>query len=288
MVRQLLIAVGAVAATAATAQVTQIPWPDLIAETKKSVVPVLARDTSWARDSASQGTAVMIGDKDSARSISLALTCAHVVAATFDTNDLPKRPASEVVLGLGSTGGPATWVPAKVVYFDPRNDLALCRIAPELLPKGIWQRMQPQFTYIQPSHWRGVADIREGDQVLYCGYPMGEGIGGRSFPLSRTGLISQVVPGQRWFLIDGFVQSGHSGSPVFLVKEKGRNIPPVWDVQLIGVARSYPGEFKNVYRKVRFVPSDTLFASLNPGFTHVAPLDSLFPILAKLGLKPRE
>jgi hypothetical protein len=153
-----------------------------------------------------------------------------------------------------------------------------------LLPKLVWQRMQFGVTFVQPSRWRSIADLREGDPVLYSGFPLGEGIGGRSYPLSRTGMVSQVVPGERWFLIDGFVQEGHSGSPVF-VPSLDDNI---WHLNLVGIARAYPGEFRKICRKVGFVPSDTLFASLNPGFTYVAPLDSLFPFLAQMGLKRRK
>jgi hypothetical protein len=125
-----------------------------------------------------------------------------------------------------------------------------------------------------------MSSLHEGDQLLYIGYPMGEGIGGRNYPLSRVGMVSQLVPGRSWYLMDGFVQHGHSGSPVFLVKEQGFGMPPVYDVYLVGIARAYPSEdFTNVYRKVGYTPTDSLYYALNPGFTYVAALDSLLRVL---------
>jgi hypothetical protein len=288
MIRLILIGAYAIIVARSEGQVEAIPWSFLIAKSKKSIVPVQTQDTSWAPTKVVQGTAVLIGDMDSPRPIFLALTCAHVVAASFDTNDIPTRPASNVTLVLSSTSGPDVWMPAKVIHFDALNDLALCRAAPELLPKGVWERMSPYVLVIPPDRWRGVAELKEGITVLYCGFPnVGEGIGARCYPLSRTGMISQIVPGQRWFLMDGFVQEGHSGSPVFEPYWDIHN-PQAWGVNLVGIARSYPDEFKKVYRKVGFVPSDTLFAKMNPGFTNVAPLDSVFPVLERMGLKRRK
>lgn len=265
-----------------TAQSVQPNLPDQIAYAKKSIVPVLVRDTSWPSRRERQGTAVLIGYIDSTGAGWMALTCAHVVAADTDVIGHLTRPASDVSIGATSRDGSTMWVPTEVVRFDSLNDMALCRV--KQVPKQVSQLWNLSVIFIPPSDWHGIADLREGDQVLYCGFPMGQGIGGRSFPLSRTGIVSQIVPGERTFLIDGFAQEGHSGSPVFRVRAKENS----WELDLVGLVVSYPEEYGRVGKKVGFVPSDTLVASQNPGFTHVVPLDSIFPILEQMGFKRRK
>ena len=73
--------------------------------------------------------------------------------------------------------------------------------------------------------------------------------------------------------MDGFVQHGNSGSPVFLLKQEGDSIPLVWTWSLVGITRS-------------FAPTDSLLAEATPGFTYVTALENLFPELSKLGLHP--
>jgi hypothetical protein len=244
--------------------------PIFIAGLKRSVVPVLTHDSTWALGVVHQGTAVLIGD--TASKTSFALSCAHVVAAGVDANGLPAKPASSVTLGLPRIDGSTFLMPAQVVYFDAQNDMALCQPAREMLPQQ-YRRIGIAQTVVPTSQWKGMSDVHEGDQLLCIGLPVSKGSGGRSYPLSRTSIVSQVVPGQGWFVMDGFVQHGNSGSPVFLLKQEGDSIPLVWTWSLVGIARS-------------FAPTDSLLAEANPGFTYVTALENLFPELSKLGLHP--
>jgi hypothetical protein len=52
------------------------------------------------------------------------------------------------------------------------------------------------------------------------GYPLGLGAHAISnFPISRSGIIAQIIPNNPFFLIDGITSHGNSGSPVFTVYE---------------------------------------------------------------------
>lgn len=267
MVRFVMAAVCV--ATFAAAQVAQPPMPVFVAGLRRSVVPVMTHDSTWALGVISNGTAVLIGD--TASKTSFALTCAHVVAAGVNANGLPTKPASSVTLGLPRIDGSPFLVPAQVVYFDAQNDMALCRPAKELLPEQ-FRRVGIAQTVVPTNQWEGMSDVHEGDQLLCIGYPMAKG-SVRSYPMSRTGMVSQVAPGKDWFVMDGFVRHGNSGSPVFLFKQEGESTPPVWNWSLVGITRS-------------FAPADSLAADANPGFTYVAALENLFPELTKLGLHP--
>lgn len=61
------------------------------------------------------------------------------------------------------------------------------------------------------------ADICEGDEVYYLGYPSGLGSDfARNHPVLRKGIIAQKDSETKTFLIDGFSFPGSSGGPVFL------------------------------------------------------------------------
>lgn len=135
--------------------------------------------------------------------------------------------------------------------------------------------------YLQKSFWADSKEINEGDFVLYIGYPMLKELDIHNYPISRIGIISQKIEGENHFLIDGFVQHGHSGSPVFLIKEDENNIPPKWDIKLIGITTSYPSEYANVLEEVKYKET-TQKVILNPGFTVVTSMDVIIPEIIKL------
>lgn len=106
---------------------------------------------------------------------------------------------------------------------------------------------------------------------------MGRGIGKKNRPLFRTGIISQLPDDTlNFFLIDGFVQHGQSGGPVFVVTERG-------SVCLAGITRSFPLEYSNLYEKIDYQKNPNKVILANPGFTVVTKMDKVIPIMKKLG-----
>jgi len=130
-----------------------------------------------------------------------------------------------------------------------------------------------------PVWWESENTIREGETVLYSGYPLMLGRGHINFPLTRTGIISQVIPGQSKFLIDAFVQPGYSGSPVFLIRSIPNVMPTQWDVKFIGIASSYPAHIIPVLRKVQYLKIPNVGVAENPGFAEVIGVSAIRNLL---------
>ena len=125
-----------------------------------------------------------------------------------------------------------------------------------------------------------IENLREGESVLYIGYPMSMGIDSHNnFPLSRVGIISQIRPGSQAFIIDGFAQHGHSGSPVFRIKSDFEK--DSWEVALAGIATSYPREYGTIFEEVVYKKKSGHITIMNPGFTYVLSMNSIIPILDK-------
>ncbi len=264
----------------AGAQSVQNPIPWLIAETKKSVLPVLVWPSVNNLDPPYLGTCVLVGKEP----IILALTCEHILAIK-DTAGNTIRYADRIAVLANRIDGSTTMIPAEIVHADAKRDFGLLALNLESIEKSL------SVKYIQPSRWQQSDSLHEGETIIYIGYPMGIGVpatvGSTNHPLSRTGIVSQVVPGHHYFLIDGFVQHGHSGSPVFVLFELGRNIPPRWDTYLVGIARGFPQEYTDVLQEVRLERAEGKKVLLNPGFTYVTAMDEIISVLDSLyGIRP--
>lgn len=65
-------------------------------------------------------------------------------------------------------------------------------------------------------------DLREGLEVLFSGFPLDFGADSyHNYPVTRKGMIAQVLLGAHEIVIDGFASHGNSGSPVYCVTDKG-------------------------------------------------------------------
>ncbi|MGB6121533.1 MAG: serine protease [Bacteroidota bacterium] len=225
-------------------------WPELISYQKTSSVPVVASDEIDGAVVKQYGTAVLMiapsGDY-------LGVTCEHVVAL----KDQFERTVSylpDISLRLNDIDVRAVPVPVTVAHADEPMDFALLRIpkakwVSEVDSRGITLRL------LTVTQSKIMSELREGETVAYIGYPMRLGIGERNFPVSRVGIISQLVEGRGQFLIDGFVQKGHSGSPVYVLRQDR------FTRYLVGIARSY--------RK------DTSDFPGNSGFSYVTAMDAI-------------
>lgn len=243
--------------------------PGIVETVKKSVVPVVCyydTNSSW-------GTAVIVGNPK----ISLAITCAHIFLGNDSANVIEKvnEKIKNIYLRLNFEDGSSYKVKADLLYADFKNDFAV------LIPYKLPADVKASVIYIQSSLWKTNEEFKEGDKVLYIGYPLNLGIQKTNHPLSRTGIISMLSPERDYFFIDGFVQHGHSGSPVFVIKEKGSKYPTQWDFGLIGITIGFPKEFSDLYEETLLIKTGEKITS-NPGFTTVVPMDLIIPQLNKI------
>ena len=168
-------------------------------------------------------------------------------------------------------------VKLKLIYTDEKKDFALLVIDENEKIKAM-----PFIHALRPTLWRDTKELNEGQAVLYMGYPVLLGREKANHSFSKLSIISQLVRGQSSFLIDGFVQSRHSGSPVFLL-EKDNTAVNHWSYSFIGIAASFPSQFGFVYDSVNSDELQYRNNLLNPGFTNVIGLDDIKPVLKKFG-----
>ena len=174
---------------------------------------------------------------------------------------------------MNKLDGTSIPVKTKMIYADEKKDFALLSLLID------WTKFSEDnkilLKMIPPSQWRNTSELAEGDQVIYIGYPMFMGIGQKNYPLSRIGIISQLIKDNPFFLIDGFVQHGHSGSPVFVIRSDGNE----YQRYLIGITASYPPEYADIYKEVKLIKESNKKVLINPGFTNVTSMDNIIPIL---------
>lgn len=158
-----------------------------------------------------------------------------------------------------------------LLHANEKEDFAILAFfnTPDINEKLLKSQILP----INSSVWQILDSLEEGKNILFIGYPMNLWEGKQNYPLSRKGMISQIIKDEKRILIDGFVQHGHSGSPVFLVTSDN-NLPPTWAYKLIGITTSFPNEFGEIY-KTEYSKVDSLIPLLNPGFTIVTPMDDI-------------
>lgn len=110
-------------------------------------------------------------------------------------------------------------------------------------------------------------DIVEGREVVYIGYPLGLGAEEKNYPISRTGLIGQVIPGRQTYLVDGFANHGNSGSPVFSRK----------DGKLLGLVFSFEPDFIDSYEEGRMITR----VPFNSGISRVISVEAIRELIQK-------
>lgn len=250
------------------AQLVQPPVIDLIAQAKRSVLPVRATFYLGQKSAVATGTSVLIGSASRV----FVLTCEHVVALK-DSMDRTVKYADEITVRINLKQGTAVAVRAELLYTDEQRDFAILGLKGSDVPDS------HNALFIQASRWQKLGELREGETAIYVGYPMGIGVEDLNYPLSRMGMVSQVIPRKTQFLLDGFVQHGHSGSPVFVVREIDSTLPPTWDIQLAGIARAFPPEYSKILEDVRFQTVEGVKALVNPGFTVVTGMDAIISVM---------
>jgi S1-C subfamily serine protease len=104
----------------------------------------------------------------------LIVTNAHVVPALVDP---AKMEVLAILLATPDKDGKAQVREAKQIAVDPGSDLAVLRIAAPALPA---------------LKLRGSDGVKEGQEVLFTGYPIGAVLG--PYPATHRGMISAITP----------------------------------------------------------------------------------------------
>ena len=147
----------------------------------------------------------------------LIVTNAHVIPALVDP---AKMEVLAILLATLDKDGKAQVREAKQIAVDPGSDLAVLRIAAPALPA---------------LKLRGSDGVKEGQEVLFTGYPIGAVLG--PYPATHRGMISAITPiaipqakaGELdprtirrlasgpfpVFQLDGTAYPGNSGSPIY-------------------------------------------------------------------------
>lgn len=251
-------------------QLSQLPLTEVIKRIKPCIVAIEAKDDTILTiqngdtiryNQFGSGVLVNVNENDT-----YALTNEHVIAIK-DSNNKTIRYAKDIKVSFNVRGFGAESFPAKIGKINEHLDLVALRI---YISQDLqYLRDSIDVKTIQLSLWEEENNLQEGDIVLYTGYPLALGIGEKNFPLTRWGMISQIIPGDSTFLIDAFVQPGYSGSPVFLIRSVGNYIPPRWTFKFIGLTKGYPYHMLPIYKKVQYIKIPNIAVPENPGFSFV-------------------
>jgi len=190
--------------------------------TKKTVAAIQFTDSDkWMMT----GTGFLVQGK---RNTILVITCLHVIAGALNQK-------KTLHVGLDTKNGYKRF-PVLLAYADPVNDIAILSISSDKSKKSD----MPDNSYFGSEAFDVNNEyIVEGRGVLIPGYPLALGMEeGQNHPVVRHAMVAQYT-GKDYFLLDGLVSRGNSGSPVIALKGMtGR---------LIGMVNGFENENINLY-----------------------------------------
>lgn len=240
-----------------------IPYDEIIKKVKRGVVPILADDPETKDKLTHVGTgfSVFFGGTKECHAF---VTCEHVVSIKDSITKKTVKTYKNLYAQLNLKGDSTVTVKLEVMYTDEINDYAILQIKQPLNPY-----LKDYPINIQSTNLFSLdddKDLNEGDYLLYIGYPMSFGVGKRSYPVSRIGIVSQNIQDSTKFLVDGFVQGGYSGSPIYRIRIDQK--AGVWKFLIVGLLQAYPIEKVYLRPKSNLKDSkDDLELKVNPGFT---------------------
>ena len=185
--------------------------PDTIQRVKKSIVAVGTLQKTRSPPFVFHGTGFVVGNG------TLVATNAHVIKRTLATGADPEQLA--IAMPTGDALRSLAQV-VRVVSLDEERDLALLRLTGPALP---------------PLSLKNSDKVREGDQYLVTGYPIGAVLG--LFPATHRAMVAAITPiaippanarqlnaqvirrlesgPYRVFQLDATTYPGNSGSPLY-------------------------------------------------------------------------
>jgi hypothetical protein len=251
-----------------SAQLTLEAIPTAVQLSKGAVVPVFCWKATRKSDSLTYGTGFLIGTSEKY----VVVTCEHVPAIK-DSHERTIGYRPRIWTMLNRIDGSVLRVNLQVSYADTGSDFSILTTI-----KGKPNRLideNVKYKIITPFQCLSRDSLQEGDPLLYIGYPLNKGFGQQNRPLSRLGMVAQLDPRLPYYLMDGFVQGGSSGSPVFAVRAAGGSVSRF----LAGICRGYPKELSDVVTWTAYTKDPRRKTITNPGFTVVVPVDPILRVL---------
>lgn len=249
------------------------PLPEIINKCEKSIVPITGFNKNLKNENKHLGTGVFIGERNNPNEF--ILTCQHVIV-TKDSNNKTLMTYDQLFANVNTMNGEVRQIPLEIVYTDEKNDFALLKLNYTGLKKLNDKGNKLDLLIIAFDNFLDSDILLVGDNVVYLGYPMGLGVEESNYPIARKGMVSQNNPNNSNFLIDGFVQGGSSGGPVFMYKNG--------EYRLCGLIQSYPKDFSQIFKN-----KDTIyqgFVIANPGLTNSKKINVISNVLiSKFGFK---
>ena len=225
------------------------------------------------------------------------VTCAHVVDA-IEAGSAPEDQRTHVEINEESAAGGLTTVAYPIERFWTRHrewadrcsqlgpiaerpytlDDAAVDVAVTTAPTHYdrWDELAwgafPPRTHITRARMNTEGPlgppVREGDELLVLGFPVGFYEGVKNWPTVRHGLVAQVQPyltgTARTFLIDGSVFGGNSGGPV--VTDTTTRRPTNSLIGMVSGCRLDPSNGQNADLGV-VVPLDTINETIEMAFS---------------------
>ncbi|MEQ1796704.1 MAG: serine protease [Lacibacter sp.] len=246
------------------------PYADVIQKKKKISIPIIGKDRTFNNQFRHMGTSFIVQMEDT--NCIVFITCEHVVAIKDSITQKTIRTVEKIFANLNLTNDSILTLPLDVIYRDEINDFAILQLK-DLNDLKLTKKYNLSLNMLHIKELDEATDLREGETLLYIGYPMSFGVGKKNYPISRSGFVSQNIEDSSKFLMDGFVQGGYSGSPVYRIKENPSKME--WKFKVVGIVQAYPNE----YLYVRPNNSEKIKITTNPGFTIVGKMK---PIIEKL------
>ncbi|MDP3786954.1 MAG: serine protease [Candidatus Omnitrophota bacterium] len=153
----------------------------------------------------------------------LIVTNKHILQRIID-NEL--KLSNEIKAKVYLSDLEPTFCETQLVAVHESYDLALLQLKlPPALPQDVNLKISPDgkpYYGIKATKFSleddilSESEIKEGHDVFFSGYPKGLGIeDAANYPVTRKGMIAQVVPKRGEVIIDSFSSPGNSGSPVY-------------------------------------------------------------------------
>ncbi len=194
-----------------------------------------------------------------------------------------------MLVNLISPAGRPLWVG----HPDSLTDIAAISI--DTCP--LLTNVQPKIIRIQRSLFSTQAQLIEGDDVFFIGFPLGVRTTENSYPLLRSGAIalkptddflvtaSSDTLGKNIYLLDAYSTGGSSGSPVFLKPGVSRpffrpNAIDVSETKFIGIVSGHVLDLQRVVTQ-----SETGVAAANAALAIVHPAERVLETINLLKKK---
>lgn len=124
------------------------------------------------------------------------------------------------LIGYNTNRGKVYYGAKEVVNWPERDISILIRTGELINPNKVPEGIEAEQAGIGVSVFADSSHFRAGTEVLIVGYPLGLGVNiSSNTPVARRGIVALRPTADGFYLVDGNVSRGNSGSPVYSVPE---------------------------------------------------------------------